>query len=436
MKKLFYAPVTFCLIASCSHKPINKEIDTFTNHSFDTTREPTSEKTCRDIIYSLLTVAGTPNISAYSAKTWNDLDKSIMLEFNKALTTPYKYTGYKIYKEGMPHVEVLKKVFNIRPGEKTENTVGTIIDQYTKYMDNLVSTNVVKREDVLLPAFVFKKPDGNLLWKSFGKEIPDDAVIERNIISPETLNAMAKEGYFPVGNDEHTINDISAFEHDLAHFTGFIDSPEYMKEVKKLALTDQSRLTVNQAKRASFFKEGMVYIKDDEALMKTLKISDEMRKNPSQVTLEEMKKYLNGFSIEELETTRMELASNINKYYVSLGGSGRHSIDPRSNIFHDIVQSVLPMISRGLPGDDGDYVQVASKDGLAVFQTMLLRLRDIKYSDWSYAVTHTPPKDSPIYKFFEESRRWQSKDDPMLDLYRDFVELRRTFLTDPIDDND
>lgn len=433
MRKLFYVPLILGLAIGCSHQPKSeKRITYFGSHTFGVERTPTSENSCLDYLKPFLKIHGASATDTSSAKIWHDLNTSIMEEFSNKLQSKGPPTYDLIYKENMPHVQVLEKVFKIKSGEKPVQNVGTIISDYSKYMKDLINKNIVKKEDVLLPAFVFRTTDGINIWKQFGEELPEGAVLEGNVLTSEVFNSMVKEGFFPIGSAELTTTGISAFEHDLAHFTGFIDSPEYMRAVKKLALTDQSKLTDNQIKRGYFFNEGMVSIKDDKSLMNTLKLSDEMKKNPSQVTLDEMVKYLQGFSTEELEVTRKELSANLNKYYSMLGGAGRDPVSQRNNVFHDMIKSALPRISRYVEKDDGDMMAVASQEGLASFQLILLRLRDIKFDDWVYATTHTVQKDSPVYKLFIDKRMWEDADGPMPGLGGEFVEMRNVFLNDEI----
>ena len=128
---------------------------------------------------------------------------------------------------------------------------------------------------------------------------------------------MIKEGFFPLGNKDLTGTRISAFEHDLAHFTAFIENPQFMKEVKKLASLDQHIPDFYEKdERMYYFFEGMITIAHPEKLMNTLHFTKEMKDNPYQVRLNEMVEYLEKLPVDELEKSRIDLIKNADYYFL------------------------------------------------------------------------------------------------------------------------
>lgn len=111
----------------------------------------------------------------------------------------------------------------------------TVIEYYKREIQQLVDFGLVKQDEILMPAKVFKDRSRDKhyfvpLWE----EVPEEAKdVPENLLTPDVFTTMLSEGYFPIGDEiiEHTNQSLA--EHDAAHLLGFLDAPLYMKEVRK-----------------------------------------------------------------------------------------------------------------------------------------------------------------------------------------------------------
>ncbi len=415
MKKLVYITFIMGITISCSRLQLDNKI------SSGIERAPASPR-CLDILKPFIHATSKTNSSE---KMWSDLNEKVIGEFDKQLQVKGSWGDKYLYDSALSHVKILKNVFQIKAGEKLNHTIGLIISTYNKNMDDLVSKKIINKEDVLKPAFVFKTADEKFIWKTFGEKVPENARLWGGVLTTEIYNKMIKEGFFPMGSEEHTPTLISAFEHDLAHLTGFMENPEFMKAIKKLADFDSSNQTDYQKQRAYYFNEGAITISsaNDKQLFKTLRLSDEMKHNPSKVSYEEMLTYLKSIRHEELEKTRLAILKSEDFYTVS-GGAGREPMSRIRHPFHDIVQTKKRTLSQAKEDANGVFRPVVVIEQLAAFQVMMLKFREVKATDWLYAINHTVKKDSSVYNLFIDKKLWA--DDNQSGPY----ELRRIFLND------
>lgn len=125
-----------------------------------------------------------------------------------------------------------------------------------------LAQGTIMTSDVLWPARVFiipgKHGNKNCLFRVIGSELPKHA-IEVNLVPPDIFVEMLAKGFFPIGSAirEHTNQSLA--EHDLAHFGGFISSPEYMRAVRIAFRNIYYKMKKNQRLKTALENFNSVY---------------------------------------------------------------------------------------------------------------------------------------------------------------------------------
>lgn len=97
---------------------------------------------------------------------------------------------------------------------------------------HFIRQGILNSVEVIWPARAFLLANNEYEFRIFGEEPPQNARAQE-LIPPHIFVEMLGQGYFPVGGSirEHTNQSLA--EHDLAHYGGFLSSPEYMKLLRK-----------------------------------------------------------------------------------------------------------------------------------------------------------------------------------------------------------
>jgi hypothetical protein len=172
-----------------------------------------------------------------------------------------------------PHVRFLEST-----GYRFRNEAGVLrvdvppIDEVARRiehgMQELVRAGKIKSDDVLVPARVFSRGEGeraDYLVLRIGEEIPPGYKPHLGLLPAKPFTKAVAEGKFPLGETDvlflggkHT-----PFEHDLGHFSAFMDNPSFMAEYRRTYRTLHTRGTapeIRQEHRLFYTSELLEYM--------------------------------------------------------------------------------------------------------------------------------------------------------------------------------
>lgn len=349
-------------------------------------------------------------LSSESSQVWDHLEKTIMESVTRSLSLT-RQKSYQAYDASSAHGKILERIFQLKIGShQQQQTVSGILKNYELFMNQLIKTGKIKKEDVLRPAFLFTTLHGEIIWRRYGQEIPKGAKIYWDIISPEVYAKMIVEGFFPAGDATLTPTRIPTFQHDLAHLTSFMEHPHYMALIKKLGMAQASGLmglSENLSQRMYFLNEGLMVYKNGakDSILNLLLLSDSMKKSPSQVTLAQMEAYLKKKSHDELEQAFLQLTRDSDNYFDYMGGASREPYSRGTSPIHDPIRA----LRFNIVSYDSSAQRIYSVKELAKLQIFLLRLRDVSIEDWFIAgLAPQVPNSSPIFRLFDDPRIWEN----------------------------
>jgi hypothetical protein len=352
-------------------------------------------------------------LSVRSQKIWQNFDS----EASEILAK--NFADQNLYPPDNAHVRTLKWLSENQTDHRSHpKTLSEVLRNYNEFMDREIHENRLKAADVLRPAFVFKMPNGRIIWRKFGEEIPKGAIFQdyqyrdqREIdamFQKLILNRVFPVGYTSLiaGGERRT-----AFEHDLGHLTGFIEYPQYMVSLLKLYrdmpkhpefLSKLDKRTpygpsVFQ-KRIYFYVEAMTVVNPatKNLMLKSLVLSDSMRNRMDEVSVDEMTQYLKTIPADQLISRFSKILLEADSWFTPYGGAARNSGE-RDAEFHNRFVGLLRK---------GFYPKT-----LAEFQVTAIRLRDVTAQDWfDQAFVEYIPTHSKLHAYFSAFRRGTGSD--------------------------
>lgn len=311
------------------------------------------------------------------------------------------YDGYNNY--DFPHSRVLRDVFKIRLGRNGKApSIEQMMDAYSKEISALVRSGKVSREDVLMPAFVFRV-GSKYIWLKYGEQIPHGAKSEGDVLPDHIYNKMVSEGYFPVGNQFITPTRISSFEHDLAHLTAFLQYPQYMAQMRRLAtkIVRGEIIPRDELDRRSYILgESLSLINESTKSEMFSHFLSPPGKSIYEVTHAEMTAYLKTLPPELIMGKLSILNQNYQRYFDNMGGSTRDFVNGSYNSLHVPYKVMIyDAIS--------DMRHENRVETVASMQIIFIRLSETKLEDWFEGLDKVQlDKNSPLRKFFEDDAVW------------------------------
>lgn len=288
------------------------------------------------------------------------------------------------------------------------------IEKYNEKIKTLILKRIISEKEVLRPAIPFAKAHKDnsreFIWLEWGQNIPKSYEVEGVTYQPIFLKMLA-EGYFPLSMSKRVTTGISGFEHDMAHFTAFLDNPHYMSLLRKYAQKLVESRNINKRYTSEelssllqspvgigyFLTEGLLVIRPDkkEELKSKLLIPKRLLLNPQKADYESILRYLQSLDVVFVRDRMVELSVSYEKYIMLLGGSAR---DPGSQYSHPLHNPLLPILEKiNLPPFNG--IDNFSLHNAARFELALLRLIDLRLEDW-----FTPLKRAPSAP---EAKQWK-----------------------------
>jgi hypothetical protein len=305
----------------------------------------------------------------------SNLRREINLPFTDTMFLKRGQFSYRTYGNSGSHVSTLDKAFGIKvgPGGLVAN-VREIFAAYKKAMRN--------EKEVLHPKFIFRLPDHSLIGLEPGEAIPKGAMLEGDVLTEKDFATLLAKGIFPIGNHKISNTGISTFEHDLAHLTAFIESPEYMRLWRKHAMRNITSVTskINIMQSWEYFLgEGLVIMRDETKahLNELLAWPLELFNRRDSISLGEVVDHLRALPVKELQLRAERLSSQYGKYTHILGGGGRDPVSYQGSWAHDWVYFLV----KHMDYRTGDPSSLKVEE-MAKLELFLFNLKDIKLSDW------------------------------------------------------
>lgn len=140
---------------------------------------------------------------------------------------------------GDEHVRNLERL-GYRFGKQVETpSLENLVARYRSEIQKHVRSGRISSSDILMPALVFRLPDGKYQSVAIGDPIPKGAQWVYTVLPGPVFSKAIRSGHFPMGgstesNSNYSLN-LSLFEHDTAHLTSFLENPEYMKAIRQAA---------------------------------------------------------------------------------------------------------------------------------------------------------------------------------------------------------
>lgn len=305
------------------------------------------------------------------------------------------------------HARILKDILKIPfDGKSPMPSVKSILDSYNLHMDRLVKDGLIKAEDVLRPAFVFKRKDGVYQILKYGETIPRNAEFIGDVLPTFTFDHAVSKGFFPIGNETITNTRVSSWEHDLSHLTSFIENPHYMAQIKRQAEQDSKRMLnvyATKAKRKYFLGESLVLVRPERKveLFNLLPMTTEMKKNPNAFSFSNIIYQVAKLDQQQLIHIANTISYRYERYFQNLGGASR---DPLSTVGIHIHTPLRVFI------DDAKRMDVTKESTVKTFAKMqyaLMRFSEVSLEEWFASADNAQiDKNSNVGKVFEEQRVW------------------------------
>jgi len=240
--------------------------------------------------------------------------------------------------------------------------IGKVFEYYNTSLQDLVSKGKLSPDDILRPGFVFKNEHNDprkfkhFIWRGFKDEIPAGYEEVTEVLGDRDFFEMISEGYYPIGSTTRlAIGNHTIMEHDLAHFGGFLDRPEYMaalrRTFKKLRQSHES----NPIGLSELFQmtelASWTPLEKRSALLKLLSLPQSV---PGQEFFRESEIYnhLSSLSTPELEQLIARFEQNpFAEIITPLGGTTRDMINPPDPRFYSglIDESWAPFGTHWFP---------------------------------------------------------------------------------------
>lgn len=366
---------------------------------------------------------------------WSELEKENLKNFHYNLNSPSNKTVFYNDKSySRDHVRILRSILGI-PNLKQSflPTLKQIVMGYEAKMDQYVRAGLIKQENVLHPAFIFKSGD-QIIWLRYGESIPPSAVPYEGLVPSHQYFKMLADGFFPLGGKHAATSNygynrssyISEFEHDLAHLTGFIQNPNYMQLLRNVSaakylalnnLPDAASKKNDDIPDASYyFSEGMIVLRrgNSSSLLKKL-ILPKASENRSVPTLTEIENHLKQITREDLETLASHLSKNYVTYFEAFGGGARE-LENSDNPIHDPIRALLKELTFYTEPGARKWIKVKNVSALplekliktmAKVELAIVWLKEISLDEWAQAAVYKDlDKNSKIHQLMCESGIW------------------------------
>lgn len=314
-------------------------------------------------------------------------------------------------------------------------------------LDDLVKTQQLKEEDILLPGKAYEVIENGKIKHRFvclGDDIPNGAK-ELNLLSPKVFSAMLSQGFFPIGEPirEHTNQTLC--EHDMAHIAGFIDCPSYMKAVRDAFRKIGNKMDTDQGIQKALDNFDSLYSLRLYYMIEIFSIIPEHNKKALEALIE-LK--INDFSLDEPEKIYPKVIqflmskdpAELNRYLYRVYEGFPGLVNPLGGESRDILNRTRKF---GRSNQSGSFYSKMSNldskfDGSSIYSLLLnakaalenkrsnhhdyeetirlihapvivslLGTSQLTVNDWvSEAVREVPDKNSKLYKYICRTGAW------------------------------
>ncbi len=324
------------------------------------------------------------------------------------------------YKNGEPHALHLYNMGFRFEKELVVPSFKDVMNYYQEGMQKLISLGRLDKRDVLEPVLVLEKfnKKSEKIFVKFGDKIPKDYHLSASGIVPEdVLVDLISSGQFPMGAnrlmDSGSLGDgASEFIHDLAHYTAFLDYPDYLKIFKKLAIDERKGSEVFlegfKGQHRAYIYELLQTVRPEKFgnLRTLLKVPDS---SSGFVHIDTMKKTYKALDQEEVDRMIKELQVKMPQVMEYVGGGARDIIS-RGNFVHfrDNIHSLAANRSPLTHLDGLEELKnkdlAAQKEELAIIATLLDGLSQVSVSDILESYNfYKIKKGSRLNRFYKES---------------------------------
>jgi hypothetical protein len=297
----------------------------------------------------------------------------------------------------------------------------------------------IPKESKLYPARMFKMPDGSIIVRRVGENIPKGAKTYKGTLDAEDFAFYVGQGYYPVGDPRSLVNDgYPAFWHDLiGHFGGFMDDPQYMaavREINRKLAKNKVRLSLeewNPATRQPGYNTDLLtrlnHAQESLILTPTSQrpyVANFLKKvgvsNDRSHTQDEIRTALGRHSDEQIEALIREIGPHHRELYQEHGGTARDLFE-RAAMGQRHFQGEADSAYVQSPYVTGSYlsnpiVQARLKppqkrELLARYLTMIDHTSQISPSQWLREVSNPGPlpRGSSVYRYICKSGLFNSK---------------------------
>ncbi len=185
---------------------------------------------CR--VFGATSLPPVGELSPYWREYFRSVDEAVEENFWGSLSILRKTEGY-----GDPYIPHLKAMGYCLEGPNPHPaSFHEAISWVFAQVQGLIDSGTLNERDVLWPAKAFstQTADGSprFHFVPFGAPIPTGAQ-PLNLLKPDIFVEMLSEGFFSIGEGVREHTNQTLCEHDLAHMSGFISSPRYMKSVRE-----------------------------------------------------------------------------------------------------------------------------------------------------------------------------------------------------------
>lgn len=139
--------------------------------------------------------------------------------------------------EGHPEIANLERLgFEFTKDGVKVPELGNILNSLDIQIDDLVRRGVLEADQVLRPAIPYHNPakDPSIVFFRPGMKLDPSYKPYEGVLTPDQFREVVSSGLFPVAPPGlvTTTTGSSIFIHDLQHFGGFLDNPEFMREFR------------------------------------------------------------------------------------------------------------------------------------------------------------------------------------------------------------
>ncbi len=174
------------------------------------------------------------NLSGQARAQWN-IENARFIEESRRSIEEALPMYLEAKRNGHPHIEWLESMGfiieegNVQVPELTE-VIARMYDQY----DELIVSGRVSPRDLMRPVRVYRSPEGEVVTFEIGEVIPEGYTPHYEVLHVAATSRMMRDGLFPmaeaIGMGPPGYENTLTFSlHDLAHFGGWMDNPEFFR---------------------------------------------------------------------------------------------------------------------------------------------------------------------------------------------------------------